>query len=221
MTSTASGYIFAAVGYLLGWRQAVEDLADSAEDVILEAGTPRFADAAARTAAIPAPVLGMKAVLTSDEITYRYNGSAWKGWESNWTSYTPTLTGWAIGTGGVAALTGHYRYAQGRVQVRVSLFLGTSGASVTGNPARISLPVSSTALQTSPQIVPIGGGSLFDTSAATAYRATIYQQTSAGVTDIVVGYAGTVDVLTAITGAGPFTWAAGDSARVEAEYDPA
>lgn len=40
-------------------------------------GTPRFANAAARDAAITAPTVDMRCVLTSDELTYQYVGSTW------------------------------------------------------------------------------------------------------------------------------------------------
>jgi hypothetical protein len=66
-------------------------------------GTARFADAAARNAAITSPVLGMRAVLTSDEITYLYDGSAWLPWEKGLTAWTPALQNFnALGTSGAA-----------------------------------------------------------------------------------------------------------------------
>jgi hypothetical protein len=40
-------------------------------------GVARFDDAGDRSAAITAPVVGMRSVLTSDEIMYQYIGSAW------------------------------------------------------------------------------------------------------------------------------------------------
>lgn len=51
-----------------------------------------------------APVEGMHISETDTDLEYVYNGSAWVLWGGfgAWVSYTPTITGWAIGNGTIS-----------------------------------------------------------------------------------------------------------------------
>jgi hypothetical protein len=180
-------------------------------------GTPRFADATARDAAITSPTLGMRCVLTSDEVTYRYNGSGWKAWESGWISFTPTLSNIAVGTGGSASSSCRYRYVGGQVEAEYKLVLGTSGASVGSTPTA-TLPVTAEAL-THTLMVLDGLGSMFDSSGSDL-RVAFMQLTSttvarfAYITPSGIGF-------TIPTASLPWTWAAGDAIHMTIRYTPA
>lgn len=92
MGTTASGFIYPDVGYTSGVRQAIEDLADSAETVIQGYGIPRFADAAARNAAIPAPAAGRLSALDTERFIRRATGSGttWKPYGTGLFEVIPT-----------------------------------------------------------------------------------------------------------------------------------
>lgn len=77
-----------------------------------------------------------KCYRTDNGITYRYNGAAWKRWESDWLSYasTPTLDGFAVGTGGSALSSIQYRFTEGRIRFRVRFVFGTTGVTYPASP---------------------------------------------------------------------------------------
>lgn len=77
MTATASGYEYPATSYTGGWRQGLEDLADSAETVILKAGIPRYPTAAVRAGALPSPATHTRTYLEDTGTIWVYSGSAW------------------------------------------------------------------------------------------------------------------------------------------------
>jgi hypothetical protein len=190
--------------------------------LLLRNTLPRFADATARDAYYTdnsiTPVLGMKNVLTSDEITYRYNGTTWKAWESDWiTAAAPTLTNIAIGTGGSAGNTQSYRYVQGRVHVRGKITLGTASASVTGIPT-FTLPV--TALSVLSVVNYSGMVTLRDDSAPGTWTALVASGSASTTTGRII-LLGTLGVHGAISNTSPFTWAATDAIAYDFEYDPA
>jgi hypothetical protein len=180
-------------------------------------GVPRFVDDTARDAALAAPALGMHCVLTSDEVTYRHNGSEWKAWESGWISFNPTLSNIAVGTGGSAEKEGRYRYVGGQVEAEYKLVLGTSGASVGSTPTA-TLPVEAEAL-THTLMVLDGLGSMFDSSGSDL-RVAFMQLTSTTVarfayfTPSGIGF-------TIPTSSLPWTWAAGDAIHMTIRYTPA
>jgi hypothetical protein len=182
-------------------------------------GTPRFADSSARSTALTAPVLGMKTVLTSDEITYRYNGSAWKAWESDWITYTSTLTGFVVGTGGTNSTD--YRYEQGMVRVRFTFKFGTSGQTFPTDP-KFTLPVNRSA-QVHTYEEPGGFVSMHDNSAASLPRAAICFANATSVTQVILYGLGTATTGTPynISTTLPWTWAQNDVIRGELTYTPA
>lgn len=205
MGTTASGFIYPDTGYTSGVRQAIEDLADSAEDVIREAGTPRFANAAARDAAITAPVLGMKAVLTSDEITYRYSGSAWVAWESAPISLAPTITGV---TTSASAQT--YTYINSNILVNgdCTVSAAPSGAVTIATPVAVAAPSAN-------ESVVLGHVKFVDTG-TTAYTGIVDQIAANLVRVLVSNAASTYLAVNNLSSTVPHTWASGD--RIKWRY---
>lgn len=182
-------------------------------------GTYVWANATARGAATGAAA-GDKGYQVDTGITFRYNGSAWKEWESDWTSYVPTLTNFTIGTGGVASNTAQWRYFGGRVQVRGVAKLGTSGASVSGT-INITLPVNRTALNHNWQGFK-GNATFYDDNTGVNYIGFVVANTNSvtGVTLLASG-ASPVGIRTPASATAPFTWAAADAITYDFEYDPA
>lgn len=217
MGTTASGFVYPDTGYTSGVRQAIEDLADSAEDVIREAGIPRFADSAARTAAIPSPVLGMKTVLTSDEIVYRYNGSAWKAWESGLTTYTPTPTNLTVGSG---TLSARYQYVNGAIHGDCYFIYG-AGSAVSGD-LTFTLPVTAASRYgTANTEFEIGFGRILDSGTA-VFKAEVFIGASTTAHKIrVLNAASTYLGASIISGTVPMTWTTNDMISWQFWYEPA
>lgn len=177
----------------------------------------RPADSAALNA-IAGMRLGDKALQVDTAVVYRYNGSAWKAWESDWTAYTPTLTGFTVGTGGSAANVAAYRYVAGRILIRGYAKLGSSGASVSGT-ISVSIPVNRTALNHAYQAYK-GIATMFDDSATTNYLA-FPAANNASVSAVSLFNSGTNGLRVGSTNIVPFTWAAADAISYDFEYDPA
>lgn len=179
--------------YVSGWR-----LAENC----------RFADATARDAALTAPALGDLATLTSDEVTYRYNGSAWKAWSSDWITWATAPTNLTVGTGGSASAVQRYKWINGKPFFECKYTLGTSGQSVGTNPA-INLPFA-IVLPTPNLPKLLGPGSIYDTSAV----ATTYMMARADTTTTVRLNTDTGTPV-GITATAPITFAAGDQLAIE------
>lgn len=71
---------------------------------------------------------------TGDE--YRFKGTAWQLWETEWKTFTPAWTGVTVGNG---TNTGLYRFRGGQVEFSASVNLGSTSA-VTGS-VFVDLPV--------------------------------------------------------------------------------
>ncbi len=94
---------------------------------------------------------GLMAYETDTDRVIVYNGSAWVVLTQPATSYTPTLGGITIGTGG-SENSAQYSYSQGLLTISGTITLGTSGASVTSIASNtIDLPAGFTP---SPAITP-------------------------------------------------------------------
>jgi hypothetical protein len=122
------------------------------------------------------------------------------------TTWTPTLTNIAIGTGGSALLAANYMYSGGLLGLRCVAVLGTSGASVTGAPT-FSLPPGFTAanVSTTPwqgQAVIIAAGASYLGGWVVASTTTIQTQ--------VLNVSGTYATRGAISATVPGTFTAGD-----------
>ncbi|MCB2412461.1 hypothetical protein LGT39_06305 [Demequina sp. TTPB684] len=103
------------------------------DNFISTSGHYVWADDAERGAAT-GMVAGDLGFQVDTKITWRHNGTAWKGWESDWIAYTATLTGFAVGTGGSALAETKYRFEQGRVRVDFKFIFGTTGATFPTTP---------------------------------------------------------------------------------------
>jgi hypothetical protein len=176
-------------------------------------------DATARAAATGAAA-GDLGVQLDTKVIYRYDGAAWRAWESDWISYSPTIANVAVGTGGSAASVFDYRYDQGRVKVRFKLVLGTSGASM-GTTPTFTLPVAAKAVDHAYQTY-ASDGDMFDSSANAARLLKVFAD-AASTTVVRVAYlnniSGLYDYPTAST---PWaSWGAGDTIRGELVYDQA
>lgn len=178
----------------------------------------------ANTAALGA-LTGMRAGDTAYQVdtgvTYRYNGAAWKAWESDWITYTPTLTNFAIGTGGSAANSCAYRYEQGTVRVNFKFQFGTSGFSVSGDPI-FTLPLNSAALAHT-YVKRQGQAELWDSSGASISREAVIYQNAANLDKVMLYGLGTATSGTVynISSTLPFTWAAADILAGEFTYTAA
>jgi hypothetical protein len=162
-----------------------------------------------------AGILGDRCIAYDTGIVYRYNGTAWKAWESDWITYTPTLTNFVLGTGGSAASVWKYRYDSGEVKVYYQLTLGTTGASVGSNPT-FTLPVAISALAHAYQGID-GRGSIAN-AGLTSVVSTDMGADNTSTTTFRIYTGGTFSPVTATT---PHTWAAGSVAQGEFTFRPA
>lgn len=186
-------------------------------------GVAKFADSSARSTAIASPASDMWTVLASDNLRYRYNGTAWMPQTSELVSYTPTFTRLTVGNG---TLTSNYVRQGNNVTVYGSLLLGStssiSAASGTLTVA-LSLPVTGAArygtantnyylgglgfLDNGTQIY--GPGSVFTEASTTTVA--LYRATVSG-SEIVRG---------PINGTAPFTWTTNDLLSWQFSYEAA
>ncbi len=222
MTATTNGYIWPAVGYTDGWRQAIEDLADSAETVLVNRRALQWfrpADAAALTALQDSYTLveGDRATQTDTKVTYRWNGTAWKAWESDWIVFTSTLTNITVGTGGTQSL--RYKYEQGRIYVRGPITLGSAAFSVASGPT-MTLPVTSAALGHAYQTF-AGNTRLYDTSGILNAMGHVTANNTSTTVALIWSTSSTTGNYANTTSTAPFTWAAGDVFDIDFFYDPA
>ena len=156
------------------------------------------ADAAARTAALPSPIDGNEAFLTTPNQLTRYVDGTWQVVGQPITSFTPTIGGMTIGNG---ALTAWYRRVGDSVFYNGRFRFGsTSVASGTIGP--ISLPVSSVL----PSNRVVGEAGLFDFSTNNIHTATVDIQTATAMN--VYRASGVATYF--VTSTAPFTWALND-----------
>ncbi len=174
----------------------------------------RPADSSA-LAAVTGMRLGDRALQVDTGIHFRYNGSAWKAWESNWITYTATLSGTTVGTGGTH--TGRYRWEQGRVRVQTFTVLGSSGFTFGGY--SVTLPVTA-ATPHSNFSGYVSSASFEDVSSGNSYEGFVAAH-GTSTTQALVLLVGTNGLRVGPHASTPFTWAAGDKIKTEFVYDPA
>lgn len=162
--------------------------------------------------------VGDQAYAADTAITYRWSGSTWRAWSSDWASFTPILTNIAQGTGGDATNTATWKYENGRVRQRGTIILGNTGQSVSGS-ITVSLILTAAALKHSYQGY-AGLASFYDVSATTNYFA-FACAAAASVTAVQILSPGTNGLRVGSTSTVPFTWAAGDAVSYDFVYDPA
>ena len=149
---------------------------------------------------------------TDTGIIYRRVAGAWVPWYSTWLPYTPTLSNFAVGTGGSALSFAEYRYEAQEIAVRYAFILGTSGLSMGATPG-FSLPVNSQALKTSYEIR-LGDSTYVDVSAGGIYPGHV-MSTAVGAVQLRHSQGGGTN---AVGGSSPFVWAAGDQMVGEFRY---
>lgn len=160
--------------------------------------------------------IGDLAYAADTGITYRWNSSVWQAWTSNWITWLAAPSNFTVGTGGAALSQQEYKYIAGRLLFRVHYILGTTGASVTGQPTlmlpmSLMLPVARTAEL-------VSAGSIYDVSAITTFQARARINITTANQIAVSSYTGTYGGISATA---PMTWAAGDELAVEFWADPA
>lgn len=170
--------------------------------------------------ALTGMVTGDKARRTDNGVVYRYNGSTWKAWESDWTTYTPTMTNFTVGTGGSVKNVWAWKYEAGVVRVRFRLVLGSSGSSVAPGSSVVSfaLPVSMAALDHT--FEPLNGSGTITNSAVSDRKAVVFLADDSDVTEFRVYSIASPDFLP-ITPTSPHTWASGSRLSGEFTYKPA
>jgi hypothetical protein len=187
-----------------GWVAAILATVTSIQAAFSKRGRHNFqwADATAR-AAQAGMIAGDEGYQVDVAITYRYNGSAWKEWDSDWISWATAPTNITVGTGGSAASIQRYKWIAGRIYFDFKFVLGSSGASVATGPV-LNLPISVAIPVTNG--ITTGDGSIRDVSVPSTpafTKATLLTATTVGL----FTYTGTTANITATA---PMTWAAGD-----------
>lgn len=124
-----------------------------------------------------------------------------------WTSYTPTLGGFTVGSG---AITGAYVRIGKMCHFRASWTYGSGSAAATAFPT-LTLPVTASAT-TNVRM----NATFFDTSASAYYDATSRQSSTTVVT---MGIPGASGIHTTCTTTTPFTWATDDQIILSGTYE--
>lgn len=132
-------------------------------------------------------------------------------------TWTPTLSGITVGTGGSAATVARYNRANKRVEYIFAVTLGSSGAAV-ANPPTFTLPATPATYYGS--TLPIGIATYLDVSASQRWEGIAYNLSAAVATLFYATEAGGGSG-TSITNALPFTWAAGDQLVCWGSYETA
>lgn len=143
-----------------------------------------------------------KCWVVADGVTYRWNGSAWKGWESDWISYTATL-GFTIGTGGSVVNSTRYRWVGGVVEIEFRFVLGTSPAMTSATftaPFSLRVPIANE----------IYSSDCFVTNISTSSGPAVVRavNTSQTVIQVLSNLTGTP---ASITSSAPWSWASGNA----------
>lgn len=165
----------------------------------------RPADSSA-LAAVTGMRLGDRALQVDTGIHFRYDGSAWKAWESNWITWSTAPTGITVGTGGSASSLQRYKWMDGRIYFDFKFVLGTSGASVVTNP-NLNLPVSiALSIPSGVGQLATGDVQLYDTSVPAINYGKV--SIAGATTALLRTYTGSGTG--SISSSAPWTWAAGD-----------
>lgn len=124
-------------------------------------------------------------------------------------TFTPALTGMAIGTGGGAANTATYTYSGGILIVQGITLFGTSGATFPGATAAWDVPTLFT-ITGGQSAMPVGSASLNDATGS-IYPSPLWYSDTNTVRFLVVTVSGANLIQSSPSTTTPFTWAAGDS----------
>lgn len=209
-TDPTTGFLFHEVAdTLVTWAEYVNDVVDPINDWAKGRMGKNYvwANAAARTAQT-GMITGETGYQTDTAIVYRYSGSAWKEWDSDWITWTTAPTNLTVGSGGSATSSQKYKWINGKPLFECKYILGTSGFSVGTNPT-INLPIT-LVLPTTNLPVLVSEGSIYDASPA----GTTYMKARMDTTTTVRmnSYTG---AMAAITATAPITFAANDQLAIE------
>lgn len=198
----------------------------------------RFATTAARDAAIPTPIAGMKAWVTADGFSSVYTGTVWSpeldgliiatditpGILTNsmlstvagelggaWATYVPTWTN-LVQTGG--SKIGRY-HQEGKTVDMVARFTLGAGSSVTGSPT-VTLPVTAQGNVGATQLQ----GVFWDASASKPYDCIVLLTTTTAQA-FPKDTASTYSSGTAGSGTIPFVWTTSDWVEIAGRYEAA
>lgn len=159
----------------------------------------------------PTPQEGMMIWETNTNRLKVYDGSGWKDvWATG--TYTPTLAGMAIGTGGGASNTAAFGYAGGVLTVAGRIVFGTSGVTLPGaGDITVTVPSGFTMTSSVDVSTPIGDVSLG--AAGAISPGVCWWNTSTTVRFLALNSAGTYLAVAAPASTVPATWVNGDTIR--------
>jgi hypothetical protein len=171
-----------------------------------------FANATARTAAIPSPTEGIVTYLNDTDRLDVHNGTAFVPALSTgaWVSYTPTLTNVTLGNGSISA---KYNVIGKTMHIQVKLTLGST-SSVTGAP-RVSLPSGFTTATAN--FAPIGMG--LSAVAGVAYTTQTLVLNSSTIYSVVMVANGTYVSVFDMSSVIPGTWTTGSLLELHATLE--
>ncbi len=162
-------------------------------------------------------ILGDKILAYDTGVVYRFNGTAWKPWESDWIAYTPALTNITLGSG---TKVGQYRFAGGQCFVEGRFVYGTGsavlGSCAVGHPASLGISASQ---QSDPY--PLGRADILRSGTA-VYPGFATTNGSAGSAQFnYANAAGTAAVDTVLSSTAPITFATNDVIAWKYDFTPA
>lgn len=161
---------------------------------------------------------GLKVYRSDTLIVERYSAAlaAWREWESDWISYSPTVSNISFGSGGTN--TWKYRWEQGTVHVIGAMKLGTSGTM--GTAPTFTLPLNSAALAHN-NVRFAGDVKLYDDSATGQYIGIVIANGASVTTALIQAHSGTATLNGSITATTPFgvAWAVSDAIDIDIHYE--
>lgn len=175
---------------------------------------PIFATTTARDAAILSPVDGQFAYSQADDAYYVHNGTTWLVFDTAWKSWTPTLTGVTLGSGGTTSAT--YCRIGKTVIATIAITLGGTG-SITGD-VTFTIPVTAASVD---RAAATGDATITDASPSATYPGAVLltSTTVAGIR--VFNAAGTYASNTALSGTIPITFTSSDKISATIIYEAA
>ncbi len=210
MATSPDAIFIPPTSYTSGWRAADEAVANSVQTALTarQIHTYQWANAAARTAQA-GMAEGDVGYQADTDLTYQYNGSAWKLWQKLSTAFTPTWTNLTIGSATQAWV---YSISAGLVTVQgvTTLSASTMGA------AYMALPVTAASGYVADQA--IGTATYIDAGAAVYDGRTLVKivSTVAYASFTAVNAAATYATAAALSSTVPFTW--GNTDYISATY---
>jgi hypothetical protein len=140
-----------------------------------------------------------------------YDGSTWdEVWaEGSSGTYTPTLTGMVVGTGGSTYNSATFSYANGMLHVTGRLVFGTTGVTLPTGTIGVGPPSGFTIAPVVVAVCP--AGLCYMTAAGTGYVGTVRAESASLMRFLASGTSATYETTVGTSGTIPGTWANGDS----------